>query len=66
MAQTIQDNKSVNNKTLYSSECPEGYFGNECAVKCKPPYYGYQCTKTCDCLISSCHFIHGCNNTPGR
>ena len=66
MAQTIQDNKSVNNKTLYSSECPEGYFGNKCAAVCKPPHYGYQCTKTCDCLISACHFIHGCNNTPGR
>ena len=59
-AYTTPDNQSIDQKYLYSSECPDGYFGNNCSSECRPPTYGTLCQKSCDCLNSACHFIHGC------
>ena len=51
---------------FYSSACPDGYYGTNCSYECQPPDYGTLCKKKCECLISTCHFIHGCPLTTGR
>lgn len=65
-AYTTPDNQSIDQKYLYSSECPDGYFGKNCSSECRPPTYGTLCQKSCDCLNSACHFIHGCTFATGK
>lgn len=67
-------NKSKNNDTSFTilfyvksvfffhcSDCPAGYYGNNCTDKCKHPTFGLLCLETCDCPV--CNHIVGCIST---
>lgn len=43
------------------SECPLGYFGDNCTNICPSSYYGRVCVHKCEC--SPCHHIYGCVST---
>ncbi|XP_078328099.1 uncharacterized protein LOC144623521 isoform X2 [Crassostrea virginica] len=70
---TIQHDESDDTTTLkiscssninFSSgdECVEGFFGNNCAFKCRFPNYGKYCQLGCNCSIELCDHILGCPN----
>nr|XP_034301435.1 uncharacterized protein LOC105335029 isoform X1 [Crassostrea gigas] len=41
-------------------ECLPGYFGTNCQTSCVYPYFGKYCMNTCDCNISDCDNVSGC------
>nr|XP_034301433.1 uncharacterized protein LOC117681368 isoform X2 [Crassostrea gigas] len=41
-------------------ECLPGYFGTNCQTSCVYPYFGKYCMNTCDCTISDCDNVSGC------
>ncbi|XP_052719826.1 uncharacterized protein LOC128191677 isoform X2 [Crassostrea angulata] len=41
-------------------ECLPGYFGTNCKLRCFYPGFGKQCMNTCDCNISDCDPVSGC------
>ena len=45
------------------TECPAGFFGNNCLSLCSYPQYGILCKEECDCSNSSCHHAYGCKST---
>ena len=51
---------------LFFTECPGGYFGNNCSSSCPLSRYGDGCSKKCNCSNSLCHHIYGCNNRNGK
>ena len=53
---------------LSCSECPPGYTGVGCTVKCSHPYYGDECSSKCDCPYELCDFVLGCEyiSTQGK
>lgn len=41
-------------------ECLPGYFGENCTSRCVYPNYGKTCQHTCDCNVTDCNHVHGC------
>ncbi|XP_062604791.1 multiple epidermal growth factor-like domains protein 10 [Saccostrea cucullata] len=41
-------------------DCPPGYFGLKCMLRCPPPLYGKLCGKICDCEPNECNPTYGC------
>ncbi|XP_052674810.1 uncharacterized protein LOC128156631 [Crassostrea angulata] len=41
-------------------ECLPGYFGTNCSIRCIYPNYGKRCQYTCDCTVTDCNPVHGC------
>nr|XP_022291182.1 cell death abnormality protein 1-like isoform X2 [Crassostrea virginica] len=42
-------------------DCPEGFYGLNCSLKCRYPNYGIDCQKDCSqCGQELCNFISGC------
>ena len=42
-------------------DCPEGFYGLNCSLKCRYPNYGIDCQKDCSqCGRKLCNFIYGC------
>ncbi|XP_062583218.1 uncharacterized protein LOC134244986 [Saccostrea cucullata] len=79
-AQEISGNCSEGSQTLnccynfYLIEeqckpCNDGYFGDNCSVKCKYPEYGKSCGQRCTCPSEQCNHVYGCQardiTTPG-
>ncbi|XP_078309944.1 uncharacterized protein LOC111108077 [Crassostrea virginica] len=42
------------------TDCPVGYFGDNCSSACPAPTYGDGCVETCSCSRASCHHVYGC------
>lgn len=40
--------------------CEDGYFGTNCALKCRYPTFGNQCQSLCTCNIQNCDYANGC------
>uniref|UniRef100_K1QBJ0 Uncharacterized protein n=1 Tax=Magallana gigas TaxID=29159 RepID=K1QBJ0_MAGGI len=40
--------------------CLPGYFGMNCQTSCVYPTFGKLCMNTCDCNISDCDHVSGC------
>lgn len=40
--------------------CEDGYFGTNCALKCRYPTFGKQCQSLCTCDIQNCDYANGC------
>lgn len=45
-----------------TSDCPEGFEGENCSNKCRYPRYGRYCSKTCHCSEQKCHHVNGCSS----
>ena len=41
-------------------ECAEGYYDLNCYTPCRYPNYGKNCQHFCNCSISKCNHIKGC------
>lgn len=46
---------------IYVSECPVGYTGNQCDIRCRYPSFGYLCQFACNCSKERCNFTKGCD-----
>lgn len=44
----------------YYLECLPGYFGMNCFSQCLYPDYGESCRNTCDCTVTYCNHVLGC------
>lgn len=53
--------KMIEDIMFQFSECPLGYFGDNCTNICPSSYYGRVCVHKCEC--SPCHHIYGCVST---
>ncbi|XP_056014982.1 cell death abnormality protein 1-like [Ostrea edulis] len=42
-------------------ECPLGFTGKNCFLKCRYPSYGKLCQSECNCLKEHCNFSTGCD-----
>lgn len=40
--------------------CLSGYFGRNCSSQCQYPNYGQQCQNMCDCNVTECNHVTGC------
>lgn len=40
--------------------CNKGYFGANCDIKCKLPWYGQNCQSLCWCKPQYCDHVNGC------
>lgn len=45
---------------LVPLECLPGYFGTNCSTRCIYPIYGKRCQNTCDCNVTECNHVLGC------
>lgn len=59
--QTLRISLNINKFTA----CDDGYFGENCGVRCIAPEYGKSCEKKCDCPVERCHHAYGCQE-PGK
>lgn len=41
-------------------ECPLGFVGKDCEMKCIYPFYGEDCQSMCYCFKDGCHYSRGC------
>lgn len=46
--------------TTKKLECPAGYTGKECDIRCRYPAFGYMCQLECNCSEERCNFAKGC------
>lgn len=44
----------------YYSEWLPGYFGINCSSRCVYPHYGQSCHSMCDCNVTDCDRVTGC------
>lgn len=40
--------------------CLSGYYGMNCSSRCIYPFYGQHCQNTCECNVTDCNHVHGC------
>lgn len=45
--------------TVHSTECPVGYYGDNCSLSC--PAQSYDWAEQCSCSHAACHNVYGCN-----
>lgn len=50
------------NKTMvvFFSECPIGFFWENCSKPCPYPLFGAKCHQTCICTQELCDTVNGC------
>lgn len=46
-------------------ECETGYFGNKCEMPCRFPNFGKFCQFKCNCTLTECNHISGCQHGLG-
>eukprot|EP00105_Crassostrea_gigas_P045993 XP_019930141.1 PREDICTED: uncharacterized protein LOC105346374 [Crassostrea gigas] len=56
-------NQQLNDDNNTCIECPYGSFGINCKSSCSTGYYGRLCRSICECNVSECHHVTGCETT---
>uniref|UniRef100_A0A8W8JB63 Uncharacterized protein n=1 Tax=Magallana gigas TaxID=29159 RepID=A0A8W8JB63_MAGGI len=63
-AAVLISSKQGNTPELFTTnkiECPVGYTGNQCDIRCRYPSFGYLCQFACNCSKERCNFTKGCD-----
>nr|XP_034330963.1 cell death abnormality protein 1-like isoform X2 [Crassostrea gigas] len=66
-AAVLISSKQGNTPELFTTnkiECPVGYTGNQCDIRCRYPSFGYLCQFACNCSKERCNFTKGCDVSP--